>query len=672
MCGIAGFWSIREGDVNDLSSIAARMVDAISHRGPDDSDQWVDSRGAVALGHCRLSIVDLSAAGHQPMHSASGRFVLAFNGEIYNHQELRRTIEAAGAAPAWRGHSDTETLLAAIERWGLETSLRMSVGMFALALWDIHERRLYLARDRFGEKPLYYGWADGAFLFGSELKGLRAHPGFRPSVCREALAEYLRFMCVPAPRSIYNGVYKLEPGSLLTITGKPPAHPPTRPLSVPASHETMTASRWWSLATAMEQAAAQPLIEEEEALTVLESRLGEAVQLQSLADVPLGAFLSGGVDSSLIAATMQRRSTRRIQTFTVGFEEAEFDESAHARAVAKHLGTEHHELRVSAETARGVIPLLPSMYDEPFGDSSQIPTHLVCRAARQKVTVALSGDAGDELFGGYNRYLWGPRIWGQLSWLPYAARQALGSGLRLAASASERSSLHLRRVQRPAEKMRKLAVAIHGARSVDDLYRNLVTCWSSPESLLRGSAAAGGAATIPGVRLPNLPSHGASDARSRMMYWDASTYLPDDILCKVDRAAMAIGLETRVPFLDHRVADLAWRLPTTMKIRGSETKWILRQLLYRYVPRKLIERPKSGFAIPLAEWLRGPLRAWAEDLLHPHKLKREGYLDPGPIQAAWRQHLSGEHDWSSRLWCVLMFEAWLETAGISVSPRARL
>jgi asparagine synthase (glutamine-hydrolysing) len=657
MCGITGLLAFRSAETPELLHVVGRMAQAIAHRGPDDHGEWADARHGVALGHLRLSIIDVSAAGHQPMLSASGRFVLVFNGEVYNHAELRLALESEGAAPAWRGHSDTETLLAGFERWGVEATLLRCVGMFALAIWDTRERRLQLARDRFGEKPLYYGWVRGAFVFGSELKALRAHPGFAAPVCTRAVAEYLRLLYVPAPWSIHEGVYKLEPGCLLTVQDRPPETAPAQPIRAPGTHGTLSVHRWWKLAQVVEQAARAPLLDEAEAIDALEARLAEAVRLQSLADVPLGAFLSGGVDSSLIVALMQQQSVRPVQTFTVAFDDPSYDESPHAAAVARHLGTEHHELRVTSAEARSIIPELPAMYDEPFADSSQIPTHLVCRAARSQVTVALSGDAGDELFGGYNRYLWAPRVWGHVSWLHPAARRAVGGSLRVAASASEHAAVALRHVRHPAEKMRKLATAMEGAHSVDDLYRNLVACWPAPRALLQDPAG------LPEGRmeLPELPQAGLDGSPLRMMYWDALTYLPDDILCKVDRAAMAISLETRVPFLDHRVAELAWRLPLQMKLRAGQTKWALRQVLYRHVPRALIERPKSGFAIPLADWLRGPLREWAESLLDEGGLREQGLLQGRPIRLAWQQHLAGSHDWSHRLWSVLMFQSWRQT-----------
>ena len=554
MCGFAGFLTTDVGVLGSPEAVATRMALAIQHRGPDDAGVWVDAQAGIALGHRRLSIVDLSPAGHQPMHSAGERFVLAFNGEIYNHLDLRAELEAAGAAPAWRGHSDTETLLAAFEQWGLEATLKRTVGMFAIALWDRRERTLHLARDRFGEKPLYYGWVNGAFVFGSELKALRAYPGFANPVSREALALYMRFTYVPAPHSIYQGIYKLEPGCLLSVCGQPEKMADFQPLRPPATLEGITLRRWWSLADVVEAGAKQPILDEQAALAALEDRLSEAVKLQSLADVPLGAFLSGGVDSSAIVALMQRQATQPVKTFTIGFEEAGFDESPHARAVAQHLGTLHTELFVTAAEARDVIPRLPAMYDEPFADSSQIPTHLVCHAARQHVTVALSGDAGDELFGGYNRYFWGPRIWRRLAWLPYPARQALGraiSSLPVAGWDALGMPLNAllpgtRGIARVGDKAHKLAARLRGVQNMDDLYLSLVSEWQDPAQVVRGMG--GPVSEPPGLLADPLPAVGVEDATLRMMYRDSMTYLPDDILCKVDRAAMATSLETRVPF----------------------------------------------------------------------------------------------------------------------------
>jgi asparagine synthase (glutamine-hydrolysing) len=678
MCGFIGF--LGAPDRYGLAEKARQMANAIDHRGPDDAGTWTNDDAGLALGHRRLAIVDLSVAGHQPMHSASGRWIIAFNGEIYNHLALRTELEAMdcrgpeGIAMTkrwvWRGHSDTETLLAGFEHWGVEATLQRCVGMFAIALWDRQSRMLTLARDRFGEKPLYYGWVGSGFgralVFGSELKALKAYPGFDAPVCREALAQYLRFMYVPAPRSIYQGIYKLEPGCLLTVQGPPPLDAPAQPLRPGQAHGSVVLQRWWSLAGAVEAGTREPLANEAEALGLLEQKLTEAVGLQSLAEVPLGAFLSGGVDSSTIVALMQRQSSRPVKTFTIGFDEAGFDESPHALAVARHLGTEHHKMRVSAQMAQDVIPRLPWMYDEPFADSSQIPTHLVCQAARQHVTVALSGDAGDELFGGYNRYFWGPNIWNKVAWLPLPVRQAMGKLLTsipvgawdtIAKPLGAVSGLN--GVSRLGDKLHKLGRRMRTVRSIDDLYRSLVSEWQDPARLVRG--ADGGPVHEPASLLDDpLPLLDMDKAPLRMMYRDASTYLPDDILCKVDRAAMACSLETRVPFLDHRVVELAWRLPSHMKIRGNVGKWALRQVLYKHVPRELIERPKAGFAIPIGQWLRGPLRAWAEDLLSEHRLQAEGYLKPGPIRHAWAEHVQGQRDHTPKLWAVLMFQAWLQ------------
>jgi asparagine synthase (glutamine-hydrolysing) len=661
MCGIAGIFA--PGLPRRAASAINQMTVALHHRGPDDFGIWEDAQAGIALGHRRLSIVDLSAAGHQPMPSASGRYVIAFNGEVYNHLELRAELVEAGATPSWRGHSDTETLLACFDKWGIQGTLQKAVGMFAAAVWDRSERSLALVRDRFGEKPLYYGWVDGRFVFASELKGLRAHPGFANDVSREALAQYMRCMYVPAPLSIYSGIYKIEPGCLLVIRECPPVTAPTRPLRAPASYESMTMTRWWSLAESVEKGAQNRFTDETEAIEELENRLTRSVSLQSLADVPLGAFLSGGVDSSTIVALMQRHATRPVKTFTIGFNEPAFDESAHARAVASHLGTEHSELIVSAAEAREVITELPRMFDEPFADSSQIPTYLVSRAARQQVTVALSGDGGDELFGGYNRYFWGPAVWNRVGWLPYGMRRTLGSAITAISPANWDglgqvvNSLpgHAHRLTRVGDKAHKLAARLRNVRRREDLYLSLVSEWQTQDVLLNDVSSS----TLPYLLNDTIPVAAALDERTRMMYLDSMTYLPDDILCKVDRAAMAVSLETRVPFLDYRVAELAWRLPLSMKIRGKQGKWILRELLDRHVPRKLIERPKAGFGIPVGEWLRGPLRAWCEELLDESRLRREGYFQPAAIRAVWHQHLSGRHDWTAKLWGVLMFQAWL-------------
>lgn len=676
MCGLVGGVG---GSANLLDEWVRAAAHAIRHRGPDDAGHWADVTAGIAFAHRRLSIVDLSPAGHQPMLSAGGRYVIAYNGEIYNHLEIRAELEQGNAAPAWRGHSDTETLLAAIERWGLEGALTRAVGMFAIALWDTRERTLFLARDRFGEKPLYYGWVgrsdQRAFVFGSELKALRAYPGFANEICREALAQYMRFIYVPAPRSIYKGIYKLEPGCVLVLRGDAPATPPSAPLRGGDSYGSISVRRWWSLAQVVEAGAANQITDEREAVDELERVLARAVQQQSLADVPLGAFLSGGVDSSAIVALMQKHSSQPVKTFTIGFEEKSYDESDHARAVAHHLGTLHTELFVTAAEARNVIPMLPAMYDEPFADSSQIPTFLVSKAARQHVTVALSGDAGDELFGGYNRYFWGPRIWSKLSRLPVSVRRALGAAMTAvptrawdAIGAPIGAMLgSTGGVARLGDKVHKLGTRIQGVRDIDELYKRLVSEWQDPASVvLTGDSQS--IVEPPSALDDALPTAGMDNAQSRMMYRDAMSYLPDDILCKVDRAAMVNSLETRVPYLDHRVAEFAWRLPLAMKIRGSEGKWALRQVLYRQVPRELIERPKDGFGIPVGPWLANDLSGWAADMLAVDSVRRSGFFCSKQVDARWQQHRSRRADHTLSLWAVLMFESWYATQHQPASP----
>lgn len=635
------------------------MTACLIHRGPDDKGVWTED--GIGLGHRRLAILDLSTTGAQPMHSDCGRYVLAYNGEVYNHLDLRRALEMEGGATPWRGQSDTETLLAAIAHWGLDEALCRAHGMFALALWDRAEKRLSLARDRMGEKPLYWGWAGKDLIFGSELKALRAHPDCLREVCREALSQYLRFMYVPAPRSIHPGIYKLEPGTILTVDGAPPTFPPKAPIRPGERHGSISIRRYWGVNAEIEAGAYNLIEDEAEAVTTLSQVLGKAVQRQMISDVPIGAFLSGGVDSSTIVALMQAQSVQPVKTFTIGFDEAAFDESLHAAAVAEHLGTDHTKLHVTDADAREIIPDLPELYDEPFADSSQIPTHLVCRAARQHVTVALSGDGGDELFGGYNRYIRGPDLWRRISRMPAPLRRLAGQGAQaLPERAWHRVGAAYNRL-RPGNagiadlgtKAFRLGERLRLTDSLDDLYRNMVSTWIEPEKLIAGNV------TEPPSQLDDpLPEFGADDPAMRMMVQDMRSYLPDDILCKVDRAAMGISLETRTPFLDPDVIALATRLPMGMKIRDGQGKWALRQVLYQHVPREIIDRPKVGFAIPIGLWLRGPLRDWAEDLLSHKRLTEDGLFNPDIIRETWTEHLSGRRDWSARLWTILMFQAW--------------
>ncbi|HEX8135983.1 MAG TPA: asparagine synthase (glutamine-hydrolyzing) [Pyrinomonadaceae bacterium] len=635
-----------------MQATIRRMSDTLLHRGPDDEGSFVDADSGIALGFRRLSIIDLTPEGHQPMASADGRYVLIFNGEIYNFQELRRELEALGHK--WRGHSDTEVMLAAFTEWGFERAVRRFNGMFAMALWDRLERRLHLTRDRLGEKPLYYGRMGQTFLFGSELKALRAHPSFRAEVNRDALALFLRYNYIPAPYSIYRNVYKLPPGTFLSLDARVDDKDAVGQLAAPQAY--------WSAREVAEAGVADPFrCTEEEARTELETLLSEAVGMRMVADVPLGAFLSGGVDSSTVVALMQAQSSKPVRTFSIGFTEEAYDEARYARRVAEHLKTDHTELYVTPEDAMAVIPRLPALYDEPFSDSSQIPTFLVSQLARASVTVSLSGDGGDELFAGYNRYLLGQSVWNKISWMPRGSRTvAAGALTTVSTEAWDRAYTGLKAFlpshlwqRTPGDKLHKLAEIL----SVPDpqaMYMNLVSHWKEPGALVLGAVEPTTTLTD-AEQWANLP-----EFIQRMMYMDTVTYLPDDILVKVDRASMGVSLEARVPFLDHRVVEFSWRMPLRWKIRDGQSKLPLRRILYRHVPRELIERPKMGFGIPIGQWLRGPLRDWAEALLDERRLKEEGFLKAGPIRRKWQEHLSGRRNWQYYIWDVLMFQGWLE------------
>lgn len=645
MCGFAGFLVSGNLIQNiDAKSVLHQMADAINKRGPDSDGYWVDDSAGIGLAHRRLAIVDLSPAGAQPMTSSSGRYVLVFNGEVYNHLVLRAEMERFRGPPhGWGGHSDTETLLAGFDAWGIEGTLQHAIGMFAFAVWDKHTRTLTLARDRLGEKPLYYGWqgrgAQAAFLFGSELTALRRHPAFAADINRDALAMYMRHNCIGGAHSIFSGIHKLEPGHMLSV-------------SLAAPKPVVRA--WWSGAAVARQGVAQPFAgSPHEAIDALEALLRDAVGQQMMADVPLGAFLSGGIDSSTVVALMQVQSSRPVRTFSIGFHEAGYNEAEHAKAVARHLGTDHTELYVTAQQALDVIPKLPSLYSEPFADSSQIPTFLVSQLARQHVTVSLSGDAGDEMFCGYNRYQMTAGLWSKLSRIPRPLRQMAASLITAVPSTTWDKLGAVLPMSRVGDKLHKGA-AVLGSRSVADLYRGMVSHWAEPANIVLGATEP--ASVIAGAA-PNLL--GLNDVE-RMMALDMLSYLPDDILAKVDRAAMGVSLETRVPFLDHRVVEFAWSLPLHYKLRNGVTKWPLRQVLYRHVPRELIERPKMGFGVPIDQWLRGPLRDWAESLLSESRLRQEGFFDPAPIRRKWAEHLSGQRNWQYHLWDVLMFQAWLE------------
>lgn len=620
MCGITGFLTHRADIVTQ--PVIKAMSDALSHRGPDDQGSFVDVKAGVALGHRRLSLLDLSSAGHQPMHSHNERFVLAYNGEIYNFKALRSELENDVGPVNWRGHSDTEILLEAIAHWGFAETLPKLNGMFALSVWDRKQRKLYLARDRFGEKPLYYGFVAGCFVFASELKALRKLPDWHAEVNTAALAGLLAKGYVAAPDSIYRGIYKLPPASWTQVSeGElPPVH------------------KYWDISKEYERALANPLKANAEELgDELDKILSDAVALRMVADVPVGAFLSGGYDSSLIVALMAQRSSKPVRSFSIGFEEAAFDEAPHARAVAKHLGAEHTELYISKTEVLDVVPKLPEIWDEPFGDSSQIPTYLVSHLTRQHVTASLSGDAADELFGGYNRYRSTPKTWGRLKKWPLGLRQLAGSII-----GGAKGPLNAR-----AERFGEIV----GFERVEDFYDYKMRHWKNLDGVLADNPR------LPAAGHFGLVGAGISD---QLMHSDFLDYLPDDILAKVDRATMAVSLESRIPFLDPAVFEFATRLPMDMKIRDGNGKWLLRQVAHRHVPAPLLERPKQGFSVPIEHWLRGPLKDWAESLLDEKLLREQGYFNPAPIRKMWQLHQSGKRRYHKPLWDVLMFQSWLE------------
>lgn len=639
MCAIVGLFDLsRTMAEHELLAVAERMAESLRHRGPDDRGVWADAPAGIALGHRRLSIIDLSPSGRQPMISASGRYAIVYNGEIFNFRDLRAELERGGAR--FRGTSDTEVMLAGFERWGVGETVRRSIGMFAFALWDRERRTLALVRDRLGIKPLYWARFDDRISFGSELHALRSAPGWSATINRDALASYFRLGYVPDASCIFEHVAKVQPGTIVEIgpDGK-------------AAVET-----YWSLSQAAAAGHADPIRGgDREAIDRLDALLRDAVGRRLISDVPLGAFLSGGVDSSAVVAIMQSVGNARARTFSIGFSEQGFDEAPYARRVAAHLGTDHTELYVTAADARATIPDLAGRYDEPFADSSQIPTSLVCALARRHVTVALSGDGGDELFAGYDRYLWGRRLWRLMRPWPVHLRAALGGAVgRVSPDTWQTLAAILPARMRPSHLAGKAAkfARMAAASSADDMYRSLVSNWDDRASLVIGGAETTNIWDDPTLR------RSVPDFVERMQFYDTIGYLPGDILTKIDRASMAFGLEARVPLLDHRVVEFSWRLSAEMKYRGGTTKWILRQVLHRYVPKELIDRPKMGFSVPIGAWLRGPLRDWAETLLAENRLSEEGILDPRPVRAAWKAHLEGKRDESARLWAVLMFQAW--------------
>jgi asparagine synthase (glutamine-hydrolysing) len=640
MCGIAGFLTgVSNGIARELADVSSAMNACLQHRGPDDHGVWIDQESGIALAHRRLSILDLTAAGHQPMISADERFVIIYNGEVYSHQPIAAELAARGHK--FNGHSDTEVILNSFALNGIEATLKRMIGMFAIALWDRRDRTLTLIRDRLGIKPLYWAKFGELFLFGSELKALRAHPGWSAKIDRNAVAAFMRHNYIPAPHTIYQGVHKLEPGSVLTLPwrGEP------------------RISQFWNARTVAHNGMLYPLDGSDPELTEeLETLLQDAVARRMIADVPLGAFLSGGVDSSTVVALMQQARLGKVRTFSIGFDIPGYNEAPFAAAVASHLGTDHTELTVTSGQALDLIPRLPDIYDEPFADSSQIPTYFVSAMTRRHVTVALSGDGGDELFAGYNRYQLAERFWQALSVMPRAMRNVAATALTfvrpdhwtaLAAVLPARL-----RPPQTGDKLHKMA-AVLKLDSADALYRRLVSHWEPSEIMLQAQEP-------PSIIEDKKIAQEFPDLLARMQFLDLVTYLPDDILTKVDRASMAVALEARVPLLDHRVVEFSWRLPRSAKVRNHTTKWILRQVLYRHVPRELIERPKMGFGIPLGEWLRGPLRDWAEALLNESRLRDAALLDHNVVRRYWQEHLEGSRNWQYLLWNVLMLEAWRE------------
>ncbi|MBH30616.1 MAG: asparagine synthase (glutamine-hydrolyzing) [Candidatus Marinimicrobia bacterium] len=646
MCGISGFWTVSsDKSINWLESTVLKMADTLVHRGPDDSGTWVDPEVGIAFGHRRLAIIDTSFAGHQPMVSSDGRFVITYNGEVYNFQEIRQELEKNGHR--FKGHSDTEVILATFVEWGVEASLKKFNGMFSFAVWDRRDRLLWLSRDRIGEKPLYYGVQNGTFFFGSELKAILMHPHFEPNIDQSALASFLRLSYVPAPFSIYKGIKKLLPGHFINLKS------PT---------ERAESHAYWSLNKVMRDGSNNSFTgSERDAADELEVRMKETVKSRMVSDVPLGAFLSGGIDSSTIVALMQSQSNRPVNTFTIGFNEQDFNEAVHAKKVAQYLGTNHTELYVNSPETMNVIPQLPSMYDEPFADSSQIPTHLIAALARQHVSVALTGDGGDELYAGYNRYLIAERLWKVARRIPNIVKYKTADYLSgVSPESVERFYRRIEgvlpnkmKVALPKEKFYKLASALRATSTPRAVYKRVVSIIQSPEKFLKSGRE------LTTIFDSEVPWQDIDNIVLTMIYLDLMTYHPDDILQKVDRAAMSVSLETRVPFLDHQLMEFIMSLPLQMKIRNGSSKWILRRVLYRYIPEELIERPKMGFTAPVGEWIKGPIKEWAEELIHNKRIEKEPYFNSQVVFEMWKQHLSGKFNHTHQLWNILMFQAWL-------------
>lgn len=645
MCGITGFLqqtTHRNQDTEAYTRIISTMTDRLTHRGPDDAGIWFNLRDHIALGHRRLSILDLSASGHQPMHSQNDRYVMVYNGEIYNFLELKKSLQTQNYH--FSGHSDTEVILALITEYGLEHALTLMSGMFALALWDKKEKILHLARDRIGEKPLYYGFVNNSLVFASELKAIRSYPDFQNPINRTSLTLLLQYGYIPAPHSIFESIYKLMPGTYLSLSQ-----------SIIDKHRSLPdAKAYWSAAQVAEEGLRNPLLlSDAQAISQTEQLLSHGIKNRMIADVPIGAFLSGGIDSSLVAALMQTHSARPIKTFTIGFHDHAYNEAHYAKAVAQHLQTDHTELYVDSQQALAIIPKLPVIYDEPFADSSAIPTFLISQLTQQHVSVCLSGDGGDELFGGYNRYLLGKALWHKIALFPYPLRQVIRQLLLSTSPSRWQQLLRFLKMPNIGDKLHKFAGVVT-ARQPDAVYQHLISQWHKAQDVVIPCDIATAASPI------QLHQFAEMDFIERMMLTDTLTYLPDDIMVKVDRAGMAVSLESRAPYLDHQLLEFLWKLPLNLKIRNHQTKWLLREILSKHVPNALFDRPKMGFAVPLESWLRGPLRDWAENLLDPQRLRQQGYLHAAPILQKWQEHLSGKRNWQYALWTILMFQAWLE------------
>jgi asparagine synthase (glutamine-hydrolysing) len=641
MCGIAGFYSPQGTDRRELHAIGTAMHRAIAHRGPDSADTWQDPDYPLVLSHRRLAIIDLSADGAQPMASHSGRYVIVYNGEIYNYQDIEADLRAAGHT--FKGRSDTEVMLTAIEQYGLNHTLQKINGMFVFALWDRQSKQIHFARDRFGKKPLYIGWAGQSLVFGSELKALHAHPDFTPELDRNVLSLYMRFGYVCAPHAIFKNVWQLLPGGRLSLDAQ----------TMQAGEDlSRRMELYWSLKQAVEDGRANPAGEDEGMIIdTFGDMLSRSVKQRMMADVPLGAFLSGGIDSSLITAIMQANSNRPVKTYSIGFDDAAYDESKAAAKIAAYIGTDHHEFHVTGRDALDVIPLLPDMYDEPFADASQIPTYLISKMARSHVTVALTGDGGDEILGGYDRHTKLPALWNKMAWMPPAVRRTMGAlAMRVPQDMYDRVRPAYpqfgRRVHRMAQAM--------SAGDTRTLYTTLLQVWPEKDGV------------VPGAVMPDIPLDDESSwprglsLAEKMIYADLLSYRSNDLMVKADRASMAVALEARAPLMDYELCAYSWRLPHEIKVRGGQGKWLLRQLLERYVPREMFDRPKSGFSVPLHQWLRGPLKGWGDDLLSLDRLKRQGILNAELVAASWQNFQAGRagHANASDLWTALMFQSW--------------